>query len=200
MKVIGLAGGSGSGKSTVCELFLKNGFTYINTDEVYHSLTSGLTPCLLSLVKEFGTQILNSDNSLNRPKLASIVFAPNAAEKHKKLNEIAHYYVLSETEKIISELEGKAFFGVLIDAPLLFESGFDKKCDFVISVIADKEKRIERILARDGISKEKALARINNQLSDDFLKKNSKYIITNDGNIETLTESVNEISEKIKNS
>ena len=81
MKIIGLAGGSGSGKSTVCKLFSKEGFAFINTDEVYHGLTSRKTPCLDDLVHEFGREILNSDNSLNREKLGQLVFAIGAEEK-----------------------------------------------------------------------------------------------------------------------
>ena len=200
MKIIGLAGGSGSGKSTVCKLFSKEGFAFINTDEVYHGLTSRKTPCLDDLVHEFGREILNSDNSLNREKLGQLVFAVGAEEKLKALNKITHYHILRETEKIIASLPREKYFGVLIDAPLLFESGFDKKCDLVISVIADENTRIMRITERDGISAEKAKSRIKAQLSDEFLKENSKYIIVNDGNLTALQGAVSEISEKIKNS
>ncbi len=199
MKIIGLAGGSGSGKSTVCKLFSENGFAFVNTDEVYHELTSKKTPCLDELVLEFGKEILNTDNSLNRVKLASIVFSSNSSEKLKKLNKIAHYHVLSQTEKIIAELPKDKYFGVLVDAPLLFESGFHEKCDLVISVIAEDGARIKRITARDGISEEKAILRINNQLSNEYLKEKSDIIIVNDGNLDALKISVREISEKIKN-
>lgn len=198
MRVIGLAGGSGSGKSTVCKLFSEFGFAFINTDDVYHKLTSTPTPCLDDLVREFGREILNEGcYSLNRKKLAEIVFADGAEKKLKKLNEISHFHILNETEEIISSLSDE-YFGVLIDAPLLFESEFDKKCDFVISVIADENIRIKRITERDGISEENAKIRINKQLSNDFLKKKSKFIIVNDGDISELKKAVYEISEKIK--
>ena len=198
MKIIGLAGGSGSGKSTVCKLFAKNGFAFINTDELYHALTKTPTPCLDDLVHEFGREILNEEfYSLNRKKLADIVF--NNPEKLKKLNKIAHYHILRETEEIIASYPTGKYFGVLVDAPLLFESGFDKKCDFVISVIADEDLRIKRITERDGISVEKATERIKNQATDEFLKKNSRFLIVNDGDFDALEKSVNEISEKIKN-
>jgi dephospho-CoA kinase len=199
VKVIGLAGGSGSGKSTVCKLFSEKGFAFINTDEVYHKLTSTPTPCLDDLVHEFGREILNDDfYSLNRKKLAEIVFAEGAEKKLKILNEISHFHILNETEEIITSLSDEEYFGVLIDAPLLFESAFDKKCDFVISVIADENIRIKRITERDGISEENAKIRINKQLSNDFLKKKSKFIIVNDGDINELKKAVDEISEKIK--
>ncbi len=199
MKVIGLAGGSGSGKSTVSKLFYENGFAFINTDEIYHKLTSTPTPCLDDLVHEFGREILNPEiHSLNRKKLAEIVFAKGQEDKLQRLNKIAHFHVLRETEEIIASLSEDEYFGVLIDAPLLFESGFDKKCDFVISVTANENVRIKRITERDGITEEKAKARINAQLSDEFLINNSKFIIVNDGDIDELRKNVNEISEKIK--
>ena len=200
MKIIGLAGGSGSGKSSVCKLFSENGFAFINTDEVYHELCSKKSPCLDELVSEFGESILNADNSLNRAKLAEIVFAKNAEKKLKRLNEIAHFHVLAETERIISTLPKDKYSGVLVDAPLLFESGFNRKCEIIISVIADEKKRIARITERDGISTEKAKLRIKNQISDEFLKENSDFIIVNDGDFNALRKSVDDISEKIKKS
>lgn len=199
MKIIGLAGGSGSGKTTVCKLFSEFGYAFINTDEVYHALTSTATPCLDDLVCEFGREILNPGYSLNRKKLADIVFNDGEGEKLKKLNKIAHFHVLRETEEIIASLSDECFCGVLVDAPLLFESGFDKKCDFIVSVIADEAVRIKRIVERDGISEEKAFARIKTQASDEFLKENSHFLIVNDGDFDALRVSVREISEKIKN-
>lgn len=200
MKIIGLAGGSGSGKTTVCELFSKIGYACINTDEIYHALISKPSPCLLELVTEFGEEILNPDGSLNRRRLGSIVFESDSDEKLKKLNKIAHFHILKEAEDIIAKLPEETFFGVLVDAPLLFESGFDRKCDVVISVIADEKTRIERITARDGISPENAKLRIKKQLSNEVLREKSDYTIVNDGDIDALTKSVNLLSEKIKNS
>jgi len=199
LKIIGLAGGSGSGKTTVAELFSKNGFAYIDTDKVYHGLTSHPSPCLDDLVHEFGREILNPDCSLNREHLSEIVFQPEASEKREKLNKIAHSHVISETFAIISSLDESEFFAVLIDAPLLFESGLDKSCDKVISVVADEKIRISRIVARDGITEERALKRIKSQLSDEFLRKNSDYIIVNDGNLYDLKKQVDMLSEQIKN-
>ena len=197
MKIIGLAGGSGSGKTTVCKLFSGLGFAYINTDEVYHKLISAPSLCLDELVLEFGEGILNPDKTLDRKKLSAIVFAENAHVKRKRLNEITHFHILSETEGIIASLSDE-YFGVLVDAPLLFESGFDKKCDFIISLVSDKAMRIKRITERDGITSEDAAARINSQLSDEFLKENSDFLIVNDGDLDALRKSVYEISEKIK--
>ena len=86
---------------------------------------------------------------------------------------------------------------MLVDAPLLFESGFNRECDAVISIIADKEKRIERIALRDNITREAAEKRIAAQLSDAFLIENSDYVIENSGSTEELKGRVAEIAAKI---
>ena len=152
MKVIGLCGGSGSGKGVVSGIFAAHGIPVIDTDAIYHSLTSAPSSCLDALREEFGEDIIK-DDALYRPALAKIVFASeNAAEQGKRL--------------------------CVVDIPLLFESGFDKECDLTVAVIADREIRIERIVMRDGISREAAEQRINSQISDDRLKELAhRYII-----------------------
>ena len=199
MKIVGLCGGSGSGKSTVASFFSEYGFIPINTDKIYHELTSKDTECLKELVGEFGEAILTESKSLDRRKLAAVVFAKNAdKEKHKALNRIAHKHVLSKVRELISEYEKVGAVAVMVDAPMLFESGFDKECDAVISVTADSDVRAKRIVERDGIPVEAALARISSQLPDCFLVENSDYNIYND-DISALPEKVEKIAKKILN-
>lgn len=183
--IIGLCGGSGSGKSTVAALFSEHGFLHINTDEIYHSLISTESECRDALVLEFGQEILEGE-AINRQRLSKIVFADGSAHRLKTLNEISHRYVLSEVRRIISELDFTKYRGAIVDAPLLFESGFDKECDTVVSVVADKDVRLERIVSRDGITKERALKRISKQISDDVLIEKSDFVIVNDNTQEEL--------------
>ncbi len=185
MKIIGLCGSSGSGKGYVSKKFSKYDIPTIDTDLVYRETTTKKgTPCLLSLVNEFGTRILNESAELDRKALATIVFeGEGAKERLEKLNKIAHHYIKIDTENLIKQYESEGKKAVIIDAPVLFESGFDKMCDFTICVIAPFEMKLERIIKRDNISKEKALARLNSQLSDKELKKLSTYCIDN-SNIE----------------
>lgn len=195
MKVIGLCGGSGSGKSTISSFFATHNILPINTDEIYRNITSHRTECINELERAFGTEIINSDGSLNRKKLAPIVYADT--EKQRILNGIAHYHVLNEVRLIIKEAEKKEYFAVLVDAPLLYESGFDKECDATVAVVADFEKRVERITTRDGISHEEAKGRINSQIPDSELIKKADYVIYNNADVEALKEQVSAVVLKI---
>lgn len=190
---IGLCGGSGSGKGAVGEIFTANGISVIDTDDVYHKLTSQFGDCIRELTSEFGDSIVNENGSLNRAKLSEIVFASGNEDKLKKLNKISHRHVLLKTEKMAASFEKAGQKLVVIDAPVLFESGFNRICDAVVCVIADKELRISRIMERDKISREKAELRISKQLSDEFLIANSDYVIYNNSDIASLKEQTEKI-------
>lgn len=183
MKIIGLTGPSGAGKSTLCSKFEELGIPCIDTDVVYHKLVSCPSPCLNELCEKFGDSILNEDGSLNRSALAALVFTKEgSAENLAKLNSTAHKYVWDEVNAILTEHQNKGKSVAVIDAPALFSSKiFIGACDFILSVLCDKETRIERITKRDGISREMALARINSQPSDEYFIENSDYYITNSG-------------------
>lgn len=200
MKIIGLAGGSGSGKGTVCALFEKYNFASIDTDAVYRKITSSAdSACLMALKAEFGADIINSDGSLNRASLAKTVFADGAESKRERLNKITHAYVLAEVRRQIPTLAERGFVGVIIDAPLLFESGFDKECNIILCVISNKNARVARIVARDGITEEMARSRISAQLDDEYLIAHSDYVICNDGDRKELEEKVADVANLIIN-
>ncbi len=183
MKIIGLCGSSGAGKGYVSLAFEKHGIPCIDTDKVYREITTKKgSDCLRELVLEFGNQILTENGQLNKAELAKIVFESNGAKNSlKRLNEIAHRYIKIDTEKIIESHAKNGAWAVVIDAPVLFESGFDKMCDFTVCVLAPIEEKIARIIARDGITREKAQLRLNNQLSDSELSQLCTYKIDNSG-------------------
>ena len=197
MKIIGLCGGSGSGKGMVSSLFVKVGIPVIDADAVYHELTTRRSDCLEALCKEFGDGIL-SGGALNRKALADIVFSSSdAPKKRKRLNEISHSFILSEIERRLRSLEKEGIKLAVVDAPLLFESGFDKKCDITVAVISDEDTRISRIMFRDNLTEEEAARRIKAQISNSELIERSDFQIYNNGTVEDLTESMHELIEKI---
>ncbi len=198
MKVIGLCGGSGSGKGSVCRIFGRLGIPSIDTDAVYHELTSAPGECINALVKEFGRDIITEEGALNRKKLASVVFSGDSSdERLRSLNQIAHKYILDETRNRLNGFRLDKAAAAIVDAPALFESGFDAECDILICVIADKEKRVERIMMRDSITREGAEARIASQISDEELISRCDYQIRNDGDLEALSKEVQAVLNKI---
>ncbi len=180
---VGICGSSGSGKGFVCKAFSTHGFKWIDTDKVYRDLAIPKSQCVAELKEYFGIGILNSDGSLNRKELSKIVFeGENSRQKLEKLNEITHFHIRKETEKIINESKKNGYRGVLIDAPVLFESKFNELCDVTVCVTAPLELKLERIINRDDITMEKALARIGNQISDEDLREKCNYEIDNSEN------------------
>jgi dephospho-CoA kinase len=200
MTIIGLCGGSGAGKGIVAEKFALYGIPSIDADAVYRDISGAGSPLLSELKLAFGEGIISSDGELDRRALASLVFSEKGrTELLPILNKITHKAVICETERRIAELSESGIPAVIFDAPQLFESGFNTKCDKIVSVIADREIRIARIMNRDSISRERATARIESQLSDEFFSKNSDFIIVNNGSEERLERAVAEIAEKILN-
>ena len=120
--------------------------------------------------------------------------------KHKKLsdlNRITHKHIIDEINDWLGRRVESGDTVAVVDAPQLFESGFDKHCDYIVGVIADKNVRIRRIMARDGITKEAAEARIASQKSDEFFVDNCDFIVYNNGGVDALEEQVANILGKI---
>ena len=192
MKIIGLCGGSGSGKGTVCSVFAELGIESIDTDKLYHTIISNDSECTKELVAAFGNRIY-ANPGIDRAALREVVFS--SLENLKLLNEITHKHIVSNIRSIIDS--SKESLGIIIDAPLLFESGFDKECDTTVAVIADTEIRTDRIVKRDNISVDHARARISSQISNDELMQRCDYTIENNSTVQELRESVAELYKKM---
>lgn len=177
MKVVGVTGNSGSGKSVISAILLEFGGFIIDADKIAHSVLLNGNRAYGDIIDNFGAEILNSDNEINRKKLGEIVFSDEALLK--KLNEITHKHIVEEIKERVGYARKSGSEFIVIDAPLLIETGLDKICDEIWLVYADKEKRIERIMARDNISRNMAEARINSQTSFDELKKYASLVIDN---------------------
>ena len=191
MLVIGLTGPTGAGKGAVAAIFEGYGIPVINADRVYHELITPPSSCLQELVEAFGKEILLPDGSLNRRTLASMVFSDPSAQE--LLNTITHRYVMEEIKTRMERLRREGVPVAVLDAPQLFEAGAHKACGAVISVLADRQTRLERIMHRDSITADAAMRRILAQKSDEFFKTHSDYIIENSGNIELLAPQVHRI-------
>ncbi len=188
MTIIGLCGGSGSGKTTAAAVMSSEGAAVIDTDRVYRELCVSGSPCLRELEHEFGQGIIAPDGALDRASLAKLVF--DDAKLRLRLNGITYKYIRAETERLISLYADRGAAAVVVDAPLLFESGFDALCNITVGVTAKKELRIKRIVARDGISAAAAEKRIASQCSDDELRSRCDTIIENDGDADSFADRV----------
>ena len=198
MKIIGLCGGSGSGKGYVSSLFASLGIPSIDTDKVYNNLISYNSECVSEIASLFGDAVLNTDGSLSKSALRDIVFQKSNKDKLALLNTVTHKHILNATRKQLKAFETKGDFAAIVDAPLLFESGFDRECDYIIAVLADRETRISRVILRDAISREVAERRMDLQKSDEFLRENSDFVIYNTGDNRALENQIKQIYDKIR--
>jgi len=180
-KIIGLTGGIGSGKTTIARYFESLGVpVYIADDEAKKILF--LPDVVNELTEKFGNQVLDG-NLPDKAKIAALVF--NDPKKLAALNAIIHPKVAAHFKNWITENTGKLF--VIKETAILFESGSYKDCDAVILVTAPAEVRIQRVMQRDGTSRDKVLQRMANQWDDDKKAALSNYIINNT-NLESAKE------------
>ena len=188
MLKIGLAGGSGSGKGTVSSLLLQAGIPSFDCDAVYHDLISRDGPLTREIVKAFGEGVRSKDGGIDRRALADVVF--HDKDKLAELNRITHKEILAVLAEWEKRAEQQGITAILVDAPLLFESGLDRECDLTLAVTAPTGVRIERIVSRDGITRKEAEERISAQISDKELSRRADVVISNG---EDLTHLVNEV-------
>lgn len=193
MKIVGLTGGSGTGKGTVAKIFAEYGIPSVDTDAVYHELLENDRELNLELAAAFGAGILGEGGKVNRKLLATTVFGKeNTPALLHTLNQITHKYVMSETKKRLAEYANTAP-AALIDAPLLFEAGLDSWCETVIGVLADRETRIQRVMKRDGIDRAAAIRRIDAQPDDNFFRARCNIVLENNGDLANLQKEVRDI-------
>lgn len=179
MKIIGVTGPTGAGKGELCGCLARRSIPNINADNVYHQLLTPPSPCLDALVRHFGPGILKEDGTLNRRILSAIVFAPGAEAEHDVLNRITHGFVREKLTELIGECSSASCNAVVVDVPLLFESGFDDMCDITVAVLANRAIRTERIMKRDSIDYSAASARVAAQPADEFYLSHADIVIYN---------------------
>lgn len=174
MKIIGVTGGTGGGKTTATKIMESMGAHIVDADVVARKIVEPKMPALSEIAAEWDVV---QDGTLDRKALAKIVFT-DEAELHK-LNAITHKYVIEEIKSQLANCKKDIF---VIDAIALFESGLSDICDVTVAVIADCDIRCERIMARDGLTRDEAMMRINAQKSDSFYKERADFVVySNDG-------------------
>lgn len=188
MKIIGVTGGIGSGKSTVAQILSTFGGRIIDADSIAKEVVGKGEKALGEIRDQFGPAVINGAGELDRAKLASIVF--NDSEKLKALNNITHKYVV---ERILEDIrryreDGVPF--VILDVPIPVKSGFLDVAHEIWVVSADMETRISRIMNRSGYTYEEALKRIRSQMKDEDYFKIADRIIINNKGIEELRHEV----------
>ncbi len=191
MKIIGITGPSGSGKTLLSEYFSSLGHPVIDADALYHSMLIPPSECLDAIRAAFGDSLFTDSGALDRASLASLVFTDS--EKLALLNRTVLNLVLRRIRELLTDLEKGGHVLAVVDAPTLIESGFDKECDMVMSVISAPELRVKRICERDKISEEKAWERIRAQKSDEFYREHSSAVLTNNGTAEEFRERANKL-------
>ena len=194
--VVGLTGPTGSGKTTVSEVFARNGFYVINCDKISRDVSENSKACKDELVHEFSDVILNEDGSLNRQKLSDIVFGDGM--KRACLEGVIYPYILAKIIDEIKDAVRKKERFVLLDAPTLFQSNANDFCDIIVTVIADEQKRYENIMQRDGLTIKRAQLRMAAQLKDEYYTSKSDIVIQNDKDLEKLMKASEEIAKMIK--
>ena len=174
--IIGITGSSGAGKSTVCE-YLENEYKVkvINADKIARKLSKKGTSYIIDIIKIFGKNIVDEEGELKRRKLAEIIYSNT--EKREELNSCTFKYITKEIEKKLDKIDNDTV--KIIDAPLLFESKLNERCDKVIGVIAKREIQIDRIVARDDIDYEQAEKRLVAQQTNEFYIAHCDDIVEN---------------------
>jgi dephospho-CoA kinase len=195
--IVGLTGGWATGKTLVAEEFKRLGAYLVDADEIAREITRPGTPAYREIAREFGGKIIKPDGTIDRKALGRIVFSDPA--RLKRLNEITHPRIIHEMEVLIEELK-KEHPGevIVVDAPLLIEVGLDKKMDKVVVVYADEVTQIERIMKREGISREEAKRRIGAQLPTKNKAGLADFVIDGNGGVDETVKAVKSIYERLK--
>ena len=197
MILVGLTGGIGSGKSTVAEMFRDEGVYVIDFDYLARVVVKPGGDTWKEIIDYFGSEILSSDRTINRSKLAEIVFSD---EKSRKVLEgFIHPRIFEKRDimlKDIQEYDPNAI--VIIDVPLLFELNLNKEFDKIILVYVSRDVQIGRAIKRDGLSKGEVEKRLNAQITIDRKKLLSDYVINNEGSLKNTKDQVKKVIEELK--
>ncbi|APG27642.1 dephospho-CoA kinase [Syntrophotalea acetylenivorans] len=191
--VLGITGGIASGKTTVAQTFQALGAVVVSADLLAREVVRPGAKALRQIAAYFGRQVLREDGTLNRQLLGDMVF--NDHQARLALNNITHPAIAELASKRLREAEQEGAPLVVYDAPLLFEAGADRQVDKVLVVKVDAEVQLARLMARDGIDRQKALARIDSQMPQMEKLARADFIVDNSGSPQETEEQVRSLME-----
>jgi len=198
---LGLTGGIASGKSVVGEMFVKLGAHLIQADAIAHWLMEPGRPVYEQVVRQFGTGILNPDQTINRPRLAEAAFG--ASPRVKELNAIVHPAVIAHENQWMMDIGARDPKAIaIVEAALILEAGTAGRFDYLVVVACHPGQRIERLARRLGISQEAAQVEVARRMAaqwpDEKKLKAADFVIDNSGSIEDTERQVTELYQKIR--
>lgn len=183
---VGLTGGIGSGKSEVARLLAARGALVVDSDALAREVVAPGTPGLRAVVEAFGPEYLDAEGALDRPRLAALVFQdPSARER---LNAVVHPLVAAAAAERLADAPADAV--VVHDVPLLVETGMAPLFDVVVVVDTARETQLERLVARRGMTRQDAEARVNAQATREQRLAAADHVVRNDGSLRELEEQV----------
>ncbi len=196
MKVIGVTGTSGSGKSTVSGWLREWGYLVLDGDAVSRELATPGSPYVQALVREFGPDICDEQGALARRALGLRVFAD--PQGLRRLTAVTTPLIFSELQRRIERAEQEGRAVVFLDGALIIDTPFEALCDKILLVEADRAGQIERIAKRDGISLDAARQRLDRQQSPKALRSRADYLLENRGTLEELRDKTEQFLKTLK--
>lgn len=198
MLKLGITGGIGCGKSEVCRLLEKLGVPIIHADIVAKDLVNEKEQIKRELKQAFGKDVYLPDGTLDRKKVADIIF--NNEEAKRQINRIIHPHVLEFQKKELQRLEAYGKVNIAgVEAALIFEAGSQNQFDMVVVVAATREAIFKRLKARDGLTEEEILKRIESQMDLTEKIKRADIVIHNDGPLDELNHKVKRLFDRLNN-
>lgn len=196
MLKVGLTGGIGSGKSTASKFFEKLGAFILDADKEAKNLLEKNEIVQHEVISEFGTDIINATGKVDKNKLARVAFQD--VDHQRRLNSVVHPYIYDLIDKTFDKVLSDGKYDVfIIDAAMIYESGYDIHLDYIIVITAQLKNRMERALARKTLTREEILKRIEFQWPEEEKVGMADFVIHNDGTEKELNDNIKSIIKKL---
>jgi dephospho-CoA kinase len=193
--IIGLTGGIASGKSTVSRMLEERGAIIVDADRISREIVMPGSPVLQTIAEEFGAELILEDGTLDRKRLGAMIFADE--HKRLRLNEIMHPPIRAEMQRRISEFENRHPERLIVaDIPLLYESNLQHMFPEVMVVYVPVSLQLERLMKRDGLTKEEAMARIRAQMPIEDKRRLADIVIDNSQDLEATAEQLDQFMKR----